>query len=172
MNKSANTHALPFNGSKRVTTDMNGDNVYYLGIDADGVHLWLEQARFESGTDWTIGHVESYTRPLVPSKASDITSHTHFDSMLNRKKYATGENPNIIMNLGINSPLTVMEQWKLTEYMTTLYRLQAAADLLRRGHCNYSRECDTIEPNMGMFEEITQKIMPLVLDKLHALLTP
>jgi hypothetical protein len=61
-----------------------GKDIYLLGINQYGEKMWLEAPSWDCGWYWGFGYIETYTDNNNPSKAQDITMHTHIDSYFNK----------------------------------------------------------------------------------------
>ena len=66
---------------KKQTTIAFNKKIYLLGADAEGTKYWLEAPSWDCGWYFGFGYVETYTNNNCPSKAADINSHQHFDSL-------------------------------------------------------------------------------------------
>lgn len=53
-------------------------NVYLIGINTEGEKVFLEEPSWDCGWYWGFGYLEVYTNNNNPSRAKDVSSHTHF----------------------------------------------------------------------------------------------
>ena len=72
---------------KKQKSNAFNKDIYLIGKDKDGVKYWLEAPSWDCGYYWGFGYVETYTNNNNPSKAKDITSHQHLDSLIKYGKF-------------------------------------------------------------------------------------
>lgn len=107
-------------------------DIYLLGIDSNGERVWLEAPSWDCGWYWGFGYVERYTNNSDPSKAKDITCHTHIDSEFAKGKIKDedGFDTTVInVNEGLElTTYTVAEGERLNALFTKFYRLRVRAE--------------------------------------------
>ena len=153
-----------------------GKDVYLLGIDNDGQYVWLEQASWDCGWYWGFGYIERYTNNRYPSKARDITSHTHWDSEIvgKHEKYDFEKKAFVLSRDYIHhinehpefkaTTLSDAESWKLSEYMKTFYALKESVGIFG---CGGSRvTSDDYEKEIVQREQWAKEINEIILPKL------
>jgi len=97
-------------------------DIYLLGVDTEGQNVWLEAPSWDCGWYWGFGYVERYTNNANPSKAKDITSHTHIDSEFKK-------GGKIDMNNGlVETTYTKEDGIRLNELFTEFYALKEGAN--------------------------------------------
>lgn len=155
-----------------------GKDVYLLGIDKDGQYVWLEQATWDCGWYWGFGYIERYNigRGKNPHLASDIRSHTHWDSGIigKHEKYDFEKKAFVLSSDYIHhinehpdfkaTTLSEKESWKLSEYMSTVYTLKESAEMFGRGGSHLSS--DDYEEEVVRREEWAKEINEVILPKL------
>lgn len=122
---------------KKQTTEAFGKTIYLLGIDNEGIKYWLEEPSWDCGWYWGFGYIETYTNNNNPSRARDITRHTHFDSMFMNGNGCTRDN---FKNFFKETPLNDNEIWELCDYMKTFYTLQSVAELFKHGYSHQTEK--------------------------------
>lgn len=143
-----------------------GKDTYFLGRDADGADLWLEQATWSCEWYWGCGYVETYTSS-DPERAIDILTHTHFDTLFlkNRDGYASF--------FKLNTPLTESEQWQLLELMKSIYTLKETAALYHVGGAHMtSNPCKELLKNEKLEKHINSELLPALFAEVYKILTP
>lgn len=61
---------------KQITHAFN-KQIYLLGKNKHNKLVWLEEPSWDCDWYWGFGYMETYTNNTNPSKARDISSHTH-----------------------------------------------------------------------------------------------
>lgn len=149
-----------------------GKDCYLLGRHKDdrGI-IWLEASSWDCGWYWGFGHIETYTNQMNPSKAKDILSHSHFNSLVGHK-----EGGSYIYHLNevlTDSTLTDNESWILSDLMKTAYALRETAEIYRRGGSNLSGggKLDVLV-DKEQLTKINEVQLPAIFDKIYQLLSP
>jgi len=162
---------------KKVDEDQSGKKVYLLGKDKSGDYVWLEAPSWDCNWYWGFGYIERYFDNKRPSKAEDISSHSHWDSEIignieGEYRHHLNTNPNIV-----ESVLTDAESWKLAELMKSYYILKETADFFKHGGSHLSE--NPLKNFLLIFnknEELTKKInevlLPAIFKEIDELLTP
>lgn len=155
---------------KKQTTNAFNKKIYLLGTDAEGIKYWLEAPSWDCGWYWGFGYVETYTNNSNPSRARDISSHQHFDSLfLNNSTKCAFDAFNEFFK---ETTLSKEEIWTLVDYLTSFYRLRETAETLRYGHSHQTERAKLSEvQNCEMAEEINKKILPAIFEKIDKLLS-
>lgn len=156
---------------------MNTANYYYLGRELHtNTKIWLEKPSWDCGWYWGFGYVQSMVGNKEPSKAKDIESHTHWDSLVNNShknafdwfvdtfgKTTTDcfDNPN--KDKEPKCRFTNKQLWKLCELMRSAYSLREAAEVLGRGGAHYGENpCQKTIMNKREAERINSKVLPAI----------
>lgn len=116
---------------KKKTMRAFGKTIYLLGKDKEGINYWLEEPSWDCGWYWGFGYVETYTNNTNPSKARDISSHQHFDSLFLKGNKCAYD---MFKGFFAETPLTNDEIWELVDYMYTFYTLRETAELFEYGY--------------------------------------
>jgi len=140
-----------------------GKDVYFLGVDKDGYNLWLEAASWDCDWYWGFGYIETYSNNGDPSKARGISSHSNFDSMLLK------ESKFLLSDIGVESPLTKKEQWRLADLMKSFYTLKEAAAVFGRGGSHIAGTSDYLK-QPEMVEKINKELLPELFKEVYKLL--
>ena len=155
---------------KKQTTTAFGKKIYLLGADKDGIKYWLEAPSWDCGWYWGFGYVETYTNNNYPSKARDIKSHQHFNSLFleNSTKCAF----DVFNEFFKETTLNKEEVWMLVDYMISFYRLREPAETLHHGHSHQTERAKLSEvQNIEMAKEINERILPAIFEKIDKLLS-
>ena len=124
---------------EKKTTRAFGKNIFLLGVDEYNQKVWLEEPSFDCGWYWGFGYVERYTNNNDPSKAKDITSHTHIDTEFMFDGV-------IDVNRGLTqTTYTYEEGIKLNNLFTQFYKLRRIADAAHRKDDGLYKETNEIE---------------------------
>lgn len=154
---------------KRKDFTFNKD-IYLLGQDADGTNYWLEAASWDCDWYWGFGYIETYTNNNNPSRARDIESHSHFDSL------GAKENKNLydaFKEKFIVTPLSDKELWTLCELMKSFYTAKKYAEMLHTGGAHYTTNpCRDIIQNDKEYNRINKIVIPAICKEVYALLSP
>lgn len=142
-----------------------GKDIYLLGKGADGVNYWLESPRWECGWYWGFGYIETYTNNTRPDKAKDVSSHQHASDF--SPKWWNDEKA-ILKELVFND----QEGWELAELFKQFYFLKNAAEIFGRGKCNIANTIVDKWNKPGLVKEINEVILPLVMNRIIAILSP
>jgi len=148
-------------------------DIFLIGIDTNGENVWLEAASWDCGWYWGFGYIERYTNNNHPDMASDISSHTHWDTKIVGKQ----DNRDYIHHLNENplfsqTVLTDSESWKLAELMKTAYTLKGSAEMFRRGvsHITSDEQETGIVQRKNYAKEINEVILPKLFKLIYELL--
>lgn len=155
---------------KKQTTTAFNKKIYLLGADKEGVKYWLEAPSWDCGWYWGFGYVETYTNNKFPSKARDIKSHQHFDSLF--LKNSIGCAFDAFNEFFKETTLSNDEIWILVDYMKSFYNLMESARTLGAGY-SYMTERAKIEEvkNVEIVKEINERILPAIFEKIDKLLS-
>lgn len=146
-----------------------GKDIYYLGKDTTtGENYWLEGATWDCNWYWGFGYVETYTNNNDPSRARDISSHSHFEGVWFKQEdrryyHILSDRP------GFETPLSKDDQWKLSEYMRTFYTLKEAAEVFGRGNSYLVTSKEYIK-KADWCKEINEVLLPDLFKRIYALL--
>ena len=155
---------------KKQTTIAFKKKIYLLGKDAEGTKYWLEAPSWDCNWYWGFGYVETYTNNDCPSKAADINSHQHFDSLfLNDSKVSAFD---AFKEFFKETTLDQKEIWLLIDYMYSFYNLKEAAETFRNGYSHMTEKAKLSEvQNIEMAKEINEKILPAIFKQIDILLS-
>ena len=144
---------------KKQTTIAFNKKIYLLGADAEGTKYWLEAPSWDCNWYWGFGYVETYTNNNCPSKAADINSHQHFDSLfLNDSKVSAFD---AFKEFFKETTLNEREIHLLIDYMSSFYKLKDVAKTLGVGYSNMTETA----------KEINEKILPAIFKRIDILLS-
>jgi len=144
-----------------------GKDVYLLGKDSDGILYWLEQPKWDCGWYWGFGYIETYQNNRLPSKASDIESHSHADNFM--RDYFTewnGSTPILA-----ETTFSEKEGWELSELFKRFYTLRECAGMFGRGGCHVSGTSDYLKDEK-LAKRINEELIPKVTARIIEILTP
>lgn len=155
---------------KKQTTIAFKKKIYLLGADAEGTKYWLEAPSWDCDWYWAFGYVETYTNNDCPSRARDINSHQHFDSLfLNDSKVNAFD---AFKEFFKETTLDQKEIWLLIDYMYSFYALKRAAGILGMGYSHMTEKAKLSEvKNSEMAKEINEKILPAIFKQIDILLS-
>jgi hypothetical protein len=169
--------------SKRVDNAF-GKKIYLLGIETDNTYVWMEKPSWDCGWYWGFGYIETYTDNKHPSKARDITSHSHYKGSIvgqmekydfDKKCFVKDE---YIHHINENkkfkaTTLTDKESWKLSELMETAYTLKDCAALFGKGNSHISPDEyeNEIIKNTEISEMINKQLLPKIFNYIDDLLS-
>ena len=155
---------------KKQTTTAFKKKIYLLGADAEGTKYWLEAPSWDCDWYWGFGYVETYTNNDCPSRARDINSHQHFDSLfLNDSKVNAFD---AFKEFFKETTLNDKEIWLLIDYMYSFYALKRAAGILSMGYSHMTEKAKLLEvQNIEMAKEINEKILPAIFKQIDILLS-
>ena len=144
---------------KKQTTIAFNKKIYLLGADAEGTKYWLEAPSWDCDWYWGFGYVETYTNNNCPSKAADINSHQHFDSLfLNDSKVNAFD---AFKEFFKETTLDQKEIHLLIDYMSSFYKLKDVAKTLGVGYSNMTETA----------KEINEKILTAIFKRIDILLS-
>jgi len=139
----------------------SGKISYLLGIDKDNAKVWLEDAVWDCSWYWGFGYMVTYN-----ISKTDITSHTHFNSLFKEGKITLSDN-------GIKTPLSAKEEWELAELMKSFYILREAADLLHRGGTHISNNPASKVLKLPKYSNhINKVLLPAIFKSVFKILQP
>ena len=151
------------------TTYAFSKKIYLLGADKEGVKYWLEAPSWDCGWYWGFGYVETYTNNNCPSKARDINSHQHFDSLFLNSNVCAFD---AFKEFFKETTLSKDEIWMLLDYMKSFYALRETAETLGAGYSHMTERAKIEEvKNVEMTKEINEKILPAIFEKIDSLLS-
>ena len=155
---------------KKQTTIAFNKKTYLLGADAEGTKYWLEAPSWGCGWYFGFGYVETYTNNNCPSKAADINSHQHFDSLfLNDTKVNAFD---AFREFFKETTLNDKEIWLLIDYMYSFYALKRAAGILSMGYSHMTEKAKLPEvKSTETSKEINEKILPAIFKQIDILLS-
>ena len=154
---------------EKKVTKVFGKKQYLLGASRDGVYHYLEESEWDCNWYWGIGCIESFTNNRCPHLSKDIKEHTHWDSIF---RDAT-PTPEEFREVFVETPLSDKEIWKLSEYMRELYTARHYSDMLHVGGAHITEsDVKTIIKNDDEYHRINTMVIPAILGKLYALLSP
>ena len=145
-------------------------DVYFLGVDHEGTHYWLEEAKWDCDWYWGGGYVETYTNDERPGQSRDINSHSHFDSMFfkgNKNGY------DAFKEFFAYTPFSNREIWTICELMKSFYIARQYSDMLFTGGAHYTSNPakETIQ-NSKEYTRINDDVIPAIMKALYEILTP
>lgn len=172
------------NTISKCKTKAFGKDVYLLGKDKNGDYIWLEAASWDCDWYWGFGYIETYTNNKHPELSRDISSHSHWDSLVGKQEYYDigkqcfrlsadyvhhlNENPNMEATV-----LTDKESWQLADLMKSYYTLKEAAEFYKHGNSYYTTtgiENSLINPDA--VKRINEVELPLIFRRIYELLEP
>ena len=155
---------------KKQTTTAFNKKIYLLGADKEGVKYWLEAPSWDCGWYWGFGYIETYTNNNCPSKARDIKSHQHFNSLF--LENSTGCAFDAFNEFFKETTLSKEEVWMLVDYMISFYRLRKTAETLRYGFSYQTERAKLSEvQNIEMAKKINEEILPAIFKQIDSLLS-
>lgn len=142
-----------------------GKDNYLLGINNDGVKVWLEGATWDCGWYWGFGYVEEYN-----NNYSDIEAHQHFDGLFLEKDIY-----NSFKAYFKETTLKDNEIWKLLELMKQFYTIKEYGEMMHRNGAHITSVKDSIlkqhdEDNKKEYERINKIILPKLFNEIYTLL--
>ena len=150
-----------------------GKKVYLLGIDKDGQKVWLEEPKWDCDWYWGFGYIERYRGNRWPSNALDISSHSHWDSIIVGMEASAGK---YIHHLNDNpefakTTLTDSESWELADLMKTFYTLQDMAKIYNLGGSHVAQTAISLKSKKDE-DHINQVLLPKVFKRIDEILSP
>ena len=147
-----------------------GKDVYLLGVDHEGTHYWLEEAKWDCGWYWGGGYVETFTNDEHPGQSRDINSHSHFDSMFfkgNKNGY------DAFKEFFAYTPFTNNELWQICELMKAFYLARQYSDMLFTGGAHYTSNPakETIQC-LKEYGRINNEVIPALMKALYEVMSP
>jgi len=170
-----------------------GKDIYYLG-KLDGRKMWLEEATWDfgikpysvfddnlfidydslkplatvSGWYWGFGYIETYTNNNNPANSKDIESHQHYNSLLLHDGiHILSDIPELT-----DCPLTISEQWELSDLMKSFYTLRSAAETFHLGNSNMCVKHKLDLKDDDFARKINDEILPKIFDRIYEILSP
>lgn len=154
-----------------------GKDTYLLGRNEWGEQIWLEAPSWDCDWYWGFGYVEVYTGRggsgrVSPSKASDISSHLHFDGLLWFKDdkggyvYHLNESPKMKETV-----LTDKESWELADLMKSFYTLKKSAEFFHQGNSHVASTSVNLK-NPEIENYINQIAIPAITARVLEILSP
>lgn len=154
-----------------------GKEAYLLGRNEWGEQLWLKAPKWDCDWYWGFGYVEVYTGRsgrgrVSPSKATDISSHSHFDSLVgfmteqNRWVSHLNESPRMKETV-----LTDQESWELCDLMKSFYALKKAAEIYHQGNSRLTSTAISLKDETAE-KRINEIDIPRITARVLEILTP
>ena len=144
-----------------------GKDIYYLG-KLDGRKMWLEEATWDCGWYWGFGYIETYTNNNNPANSKDIESHQHYNSLLLHDGiHILSDIPELT-----DCPLTISEQWELSDLMKSFYTLRSAAETFHLGNSNMCVKHKLDLKDDDFARKINDEILPEIFDRIYEILSP
>ena len=163
--------------SKRVSHAF-GTDIFLLGKDADGYTVWLEAPKWDCGWYWGFGYIEKYTNKENPERARDISSHSHFSSLVGQQEYYDHEKGchrkgEYIHNIYdstelVKTTFTEKEGWLLSELFKQFYLLQDMAAYTSRNPAGCYLTTSPIEQDAEKMKEWRKEINEIMIPKITA----
>mgnify|MGYP001769674544 CR=1 FL=1 len=165
------------------TSEAFGKKVYLLGKLKTGEYIWLEEAKWDCGWYYGFGYIETYTNNENPNLSKDISSHSHWDSIIvgkqekyNFEKQCWELSKEYIHHLNENpkieeSVLSDNESWELAELMEKFYILKNTSNLFYKGSAGVSSSEVTLK-NLDLYNQINKEMMPKIFNRVYEILTP
>lgn len=145
-----------------------GKDVYFLGVDKEGTHYWLEEAKWDCDWYWGGGYVENYTYDTRPAFSSDIVCHQHFDGMFfkgNKNGF------DMFKEFFAYTPFTDKEIWTICEIMKAFYIARNYSDMLFCGGAHYtSNPSKDIIKSETEYKRINEIVIPDLMKNLYEIL--
>lgn len=159
-----NTELLP-----KTKSHAFGKDCYLIGRDKCGDLIWLEAAKWECGWYWGFGYIEVYTNQKNPSKARDISSHSHWDDLVGKQD--DGSYKHHVNEVLQESVLTDSEAWELSDLMESFYTLKKTAELVKNGgsHLSGSGNRDYMKAP-DLIKQINEVMLPKLFKDVYAIL--
>lgn len=149
-----------------------GKDVYLLGKNEYGELLWLEAPSWDCSWYWGFGYVEIYTNQANPSQARDITSHSHFNSLVGFKRedntyvHHLNESPRMSATV-----LADKESWELCDLMKSFYTLKDAAEIYHTGNSHLTTTGISLKSSEAE-KRINEVDIPAITKRVLEILTP
>ena len=155
---------------KKKQSEAFGKRIYLLGKNKYGEYLWLEEGKWDCDWYWGFGYVKSYTNNRNPSRARDITCHTHIDSLIFKKV----EN-NYLGHLNEQSnleetTLTETESWEFSDLMQSFYTLKKTAALYHQGNSHLTSSHHLSLKNQDAYNRINKIEIPQIMKQIYQIL--
>jgi len=137
------------------------DNLF---IDYDS----LKPLATVSGWYWGFGYIETYTNNNNPANSKDIESHQHYNSLLLHDGiHILSDIPELT-----DCPLTISEQWELSDLMKSFYTLRSAAETFHLGNSNMCVKHKLDLKDDDFARKINDEILPEIFDRIYEILSP
>ena len=144
--------------SGKMKANVYGKDSYFLG-KRDGHNLWLTTASWDCSWYWGFGYC--VTRD----------SHEHYDSITGRGD--DGRWHHLLSEAGVITPLSIHEQWQLSELMKTFYTLKDMAAIYHTGGSHLTENpCKATLKDHKAGEHINNVLMPAIFAAVYKLLSP
>lgn len=131
------------------TSKAFGKKIFLLGT-IDGKYVWLEEPVWDCGWYWGFGYVEQYTNHRNPSRARDISMHTHWHTIHEKKVNPFGE---MVMST---------EEYNLVKHLfSEFYKYKELAE-----------SCHNVEGREEDYKHINEVIIPELQNDIIKILTP
>ena len=156
--------------TEKQTFKWKGDRYFLLGIDTDGIKHYLQAPEWSCGWYWGKGYVRTFTNNREPWLSSDITMHTHFDSL-----FFNGDKNchDLFIEMFPKTPLSDKEIWTLWELMKTIYLLADTAEIYHTGSSHITNNpCKDILKRDREYSYINDALLPSLFKEVETMLTP
>jgi len=153
---------------EKKTTFAFNKNIYLIGTNNDGENVWLEAPSWDCDWYWGFGYLETYTNNDNPARSRDIASHSHFSQFFKARENGY----DAFKHYFKDTVLSDSELWQLLDLMKTFYTLKEMAEIMYRGHSNYTERVSVNIKDMDAYNHINKDLIPQITKAILALLTP
>ena len=137
----------------------HSETFYLLGINKEKQKVWLVSPSWDCGWYWGMGYLQTMVGNRLPSIASDISSHCHFDILFLKRNKTIIEAFEEVFD---KCTLDQKEVQLLASYMQAAYTLKDYARLMG---ASISILKDEKEAN-----RINHQVLPKLFNEIHNLL--
>jgi hypothetical protein len=152
--------------------------VYLLGVNEFGQKLWLEAPSWDCNWYWGFGYIEiyNYGGRRDPSKCTDISSHSHWDSSIvglgkSKKSESYCHNP-FDSKAFKKTTFTEKEGWELAELFSQFYTMKKSAEFFHRGKSHVAETKIPSWKNEEAENLINKQIIPTITARILQILEP
>jgi hypothetical protein len=153
---------------EKKTTFAFNKKIYLVGTNNDGENVWLEAPSWDCNWYWGFGYLETYTNNANPARSRDIASHSHFSQFFNKRECGY----DAFKHYFKDTVLSDDELWQLLDLMKTFYTLQETAEIMHRGHSNYTERVSVNIKDMDAYNHINKDLIPQITKAILDLLSP
>jgi len=144
--------------NKQVAT-VNGKKAYLLGINKEGLKVWMPAESWDCGWYWGFGYIQTQH------------SHSHFNGLC----FERDSSGKFIYHINESSEftsttLTDSEAWELSDLMKRFYILKEAAEVYGRGTAHYTSNTRLNSKNKRAAKRINEKELPAIFKAVESLL--